>query len=224
MSVDPDEIRKTALFAQLDERELKSLSMCAMKSIYQENEWIVYQGETWPYLFLVVEGEIHAVKESIEGRALIATNIKPGEIFWGLAFFIPDATMPVSLKADKSTRIFAWHRMDILPIIQNNGKLGWKMCEIMISRMKLASEIVEDLAFQPVMGRLADLLLEISANSTDQTIARQLTLDEMAARIGSTREMVCRYLYRFAEKGAIEISRTEFKIKDREFLEQQLRK
>jgi hypothetical protein len=41
-----------------------------------------------------------------------------------------------------------------------------------------------------------------------------MTLDEMAARIGTTREMVCRQLYRFADQGAIQINRTEFMITD----------
>jgi len=47
-----------------------------------------------------------------------------------------------------------------------------------------------------------------------------MTLDEMAAQIGTTREMVCRLLYRFAEEGAVEISRTEFMISDSGILEE----
>jgi hypothetical protein len=46
----------------------------------------------------------------------------------------------------------------------------------------------------------------------------------MAARIGSTREMVCRLLYRFSESGAILINRTEFKIADPVTLENYARK
>jgi DNA-binding transcriptional regulator LsrR (DeoR family) len=53
-------------------------------------------------------------------------------------------------------------------------------------------------------------------------MARVLTLEDMAARIGTTREMVCRYLYRLAEEGAIEIRRTELRIKDRQLLESQI--
>ena len=41
-----------------------------------------------------------------------------------------------------------------------------------------------------------------------------LTLDEMAARIGSTREMVCRQLYKMADQGVIRINRTEITIED----------
>jgi CRP/FNR family transcriptional regulator len=91
----------------------------------------------------------------------------------------------------------------------------------MISRMQLASAIVEDLAFQPVMGRLAGLILSEFSDAEDEFKSRELTLEEMASRIGTTREMVCRHLYRFAEKGAIQIKRTELRIVDRNMLEKQ---
>ena len=81
-----------------------------------------------------------------------------------------------------------------------------------------ASRILEELAFHPVAGRLAGLLLGQFEGQTGDTLARDLTLDEMAARIGSTREMVCRHLYQFADQGAIQINRTEFKVMDKGYL------
>ncbi|MFV1950291.1 MAG: Crp/Fnr family transcriptional regulator [Anaerolineales bacterium] len=88
----------------------------------------------------------------------------------------------------------------------------------MAERMMRASRILEELAFQPVAGRLAHMLLEQFNDQSGDILARDLTLDEMAARIGSTREMVCRHLYHFADQGAIHINRTEFKITDQELL------
>ena len=89
----------------------------------------------------------------------------------------------------------------------------------MLRRMLYASDIVEELAFQPVTGRLARLLLERFGDAVGDYVARDMTLDEMAARIGSTREMVCRQLYRFVDEGAIQINRTEFMITDRGVLQ-----
>jgi transcription initiation factor IIE alpha subunit len=51
-------------------------------------------------------------------------------------------------------------------------------------------------------------------------MARSLTLDEMAARIGTSREIICRTLYRFADKGFIDVTRTEFQLTDRDGLSQ----
>jgi len=51
-----------------------------------------------------------------------------------------------------------------------------------------------------------------------------MTLDEMAARIGSTLEMVCRLLYRFSDEGLIKITRTEFTVVDTENLHKRAQK
>jgi DNA-binding transcriptional regulator LsrR (DeoR family) len=63
-------------------------------------------------------------------------------------------------------------------------------------------------------------LLEQYPTSQD-VVHRHLTLDEMASRVGTTREIVCRILYRFAEQRAIQINRTEFTFLDRSLLEEQ---
>ncbi|MES0359594.1 MAG: Crp/Fnr family transcriptional regulator [Anaerolineales bacterium] len=212
------------LFSGLPQATLKQLADKAITKTYTSQEIIVYQEDVWPYLFFVDQGKIHATKESLEGRAFIATTLIPGDIFWGLAFFIDEAPMPVMLQANSDAVIYRWSRDYLVPMIKANGVMSWNLCQIMIKRMQLASDIVEDLAFQPIMGRLAGLLIDLSGDADGEFIARELTLEEMAARIGTTREMVCRHLYRFAEKGAIQINRTELKIVDRELLQNQARK
>jgi hypothetical protein len=49
---------------------------------------------------------------------------------------------------------------------------------------------------------------------------RDLTLDDMAARIGTTREMVCRALYRLSDDPDRHITRTEFTINNPDALAQ----
>jgi len=217
-------IKNHALFEGLEQDTLDNLLQNAVQRKFNAQEIIVHQEDVWPYLFLVMKGKIHAMKESPEGRAFIATTLNPGDIFWGLAFFIKEATMPVLLQASSKSEIYIWSRRFLEPIIKNNGNMSWTLCQIMINRMQLASEIVEDLAFHPVMGRLAGLILDEFGDAGNEFMTRELTLEEMAARIGSTREIVCRHLYRFAEKGVIQINRTELKIIDRELLQKQARK
>ena len=212
------------LFSELALETRDDLAQNAIRRAYKSQEIIVYQEDVWPYLFLVEVGKIHAIKESPEGRAFTATELSKGDIFWGLAFFIKEAPMPVLLQAKSETKIYLWSRDYLVPIIKGEGNISWRLCQEMISRMQLASVIVEDLAFQPVMGRLAGLILNEFGDAEDEFKTRELTLEEMASRIGTTREMVCRHLYRFAEKGAIQIRRTELKITDREQLLRQARK
>jgi len=205
------------VFAGLSDGERDGLLKQASSRKNQKGEYLTHAGDIWPYLFFLAEGSISAVKESSEGRSLVAISFKPGEIFWGVSFFHPELPMPVALRVDAPSRTHLWSREQLLPVLLGNGSISWELSRLMVSRMLRASEIVEELAFQPLTGRVARLLLE-NFPADQGTAARHLTLDEMAARVGTTREMVCRILYRFAEQGAIQINRTEFIFTDRKLL------
>lgn len=126
--------------------------------------------------------------------------------------------MPVTLEARETSRLFLWSRETMEPILSHNGRVSWELCRLMAGRMQRASTILEEMAFQPVAGRLARLLLDHFEMAGDAAISRHLTLDEMASRIGTTREMVCRALYSFSDKSLIEVTRTEFVLTNREGL------
>ena len=209
------------VFAGLSDGERDGLLKQASSRKYQKGEYLTHAGDIWPYLFFLAEGSISAVMESSEGRSLVAISFKTGEIFWGVSFFHPELPMPVALRVDAPSRTHLWSREQLLPVLLENGSISWELCRLMVNRMLRASEIVEELAFQPLTGRVARLLLE-NFPADQGTAARHLTLDEMAARVGTTREMVCRILYRFAEQGAIQINRTEFIFTNRKLLEERI--
>lgn len=209
------------VFQKLSEAEREELASLARVREIHKADFLCHHGDSWPYLFLITQGQIEAIKESLEGRSLLVASFQAHEIFWGLAFFDEELPMPVSLVARKTSRIYQWHRQTCLPFILQHGALAWELSRLMVKRMLHASDMVEELAFQSVSGRLARLLLE-QFPADKQAVERHLTLDDMAARTGTTREMVCRILYRFAAQGAIQINRTEFVFTNRELLEKQL--
>ena len=212
-------LRSHPVFASLNEAVRSLLAKQATRRELKKGETLVMQGDIWPYLFLVADGELDAVKVSSEGRNLLVTTFGAGELFWGLAFFQDEAPLLATLEAHVPSRVYLWTRKCIEPVFIEHGRMSWELCRLMIQRMQRASAIVEELAFQPVSGRLARLLLDDFETAGDAAIARHLTLDEMAARIGTTREMVCRALYRFADKKLIDVTRTEFALTNKDGLE-----
>ena len=216
-------LARNQVLSQLDETELEKLNTSVQLRRFHAGDWIVHHGDVWAYLFFIQKGQVTAIKESPEGRSLTLATFKEGEIFWGLAFFIENAPMPAALKASDECELLLWSRDEMLPFILKNGKLSWELSKLVIQRVQFASEIVEKLAFQPLAGRVARLLLD-QYSTSQSVVPRHLTLDEMASRVGTTREIVCRILYRFAEQGAIQINRTEFTFLDRSLLEEQTRR
>ena len=219
-----DLLSRSPVFSCMTARELDILFDQALVRLYHKGQYITHAGDIWPFIFFLSKGSISAVKESMEGRSLVATTFMPGEVFWGVSFFHLELPMPVALIVDLQSSVLLWSREQILPVILGNGQISWEISRLMVSRMLRASEILEELAFQPVAGRLAKLLIDFPGQMTSGPIARSLTLDNMAARIGSTREMVCRLLQRFADEQLIKITRTEFEITDRDRLTEIMQK
>lgn len=213
------ELTNHPLFSSLDAKDLDRLHQLGSSHHYPQGQWITHYGSNWPYLFIVEDGLVEAVKESPEGRSLVILELEAGTVFWGIGFFKEGMGMPVALVATEETWLTLWPRGRLRPLLLENGQFSWNLAQLMVERMLRASQIVEELAFQPVAGRLAHFLLDQFADQTGDIVTRDLTLEEMAARIGSTREMVCRHLYHFADEGAIQINRTELKIQDQKILE-----
>ena len=213
-------IAHSNLFSSLKDRQRDEVLKRARRRNFRKGELITLHGDVWPYFLMVNEGTLNAVKESSAGRRLVVLSLDPGEFFWGLAFFDDDATMPVTFEAHSDCQIYLWDKESLLPILLENGQVVWELCRLMIARMQQVSEIVEGLAFLPVAARMAQFIIKRFGDSSNVPVARDLTLDEMAAMIGTTHEQVCRILYRFADEDLIEITRTEFVLTDKDGLTQ----
>lgn len=217
-------INANPVFQVLSAEEQNLIQKTALIREIERGSYLVNQGELYPYLFIIEKGQLVAEKDSYDGRTFVAATFKPGDIFWGISFFIDNATMPASFRAFTDTRIYLWSKKDLEPLIRKNGSFSWEISRLAVSRIQYASEILEAMTFQPIAVRLARLLVGIADNEGKNSIERNLTLDEMAARIGSTREMVCRLLYKFSDEGLIRITRTEFTITDQENLSRRAQK
>ena len=210
-----ERMAQNPLFSSLPASTREFLAGNAISRKLVKNQILALSGENWPYLLLVGEGSLRAVKESSEGRSLVVSTFHPPELFWGLSFFDGESLMPVTLVAVEKSWVYLWGREVLTPTLKADSEMSWKLCQILVERMKQASMIVEEMAFQPVDRRLARLLLERFTDAENDSLERRMTLDEMAAQIGTTREMVCRILYRFSHNEMIRVTRTEFVLTDR---------
>ena len=201
-----------APFSSLSEENLQRVKKLSISRKYQKNSFVTHRMDIWPYLLFVLTGEFNAIKESGQGRSFVLETFYPGDIFWGLALFENNKPNPMAVQAAVDGKLLLWHKDQIEKIISADPQFAWGVFGLLAKKMERAGEIVEELVFRPLPSRLANLLLSQYGDASDVYVSRDFTLDEMAARIGSTREMVCKILYQFSDKGIIDIHRTEFKI------------
>lgn len=208
-----------SVFDKFNYQDRATLSQLAVSKNYVKGEYIVHSGDEWPYVLVIAEGEIRGVKMSSEGRLLETLKIQKGEGFWNPSLF-DGLPMFGSVEAWEPSKIILWHKDVIFPLLMRNPEAMWQLNLEFVKHLRKKSELVEDFAFSTINRRLARLLLDQFEGVTETSITRNLSLEEIGARVGTTPIMICKHISRFAESGLISVSRTEFKLSNKVALEE----
>ncbi len=211
-------LERLPAFARLGASDRRSLAGCATRRDLRRGEFVFRQGDVWPFVLVIAAGRLEWSMVSPEGRRQALFDLRPGKALWSHSLF-DDGPMPADLEVMEPSVTFRWDRETIKPILERQPRAMWEVSAALVESMRMVREIVYGFAFHSVSQRLAQLLLSRYPLAEGQPAARDLTLDEMAAFVGSTPALVSRILYTFADKGCIRITRTEFEFVDRGKLE-----
>jgi CRP-like cAMP-binding protein len=211
-------LKNKEAFRKLPISEIILLAEHALGKQLASGEYLSQQGNVWPYVLYVRDGELRWRMLSSGGKEYQLFKVEPGEIFWAHSLF-DDQPMPASLQAVDEVSVFLWSRDQIYPIFKRYPDALWDIPRRLTRIMRRAREIIYGLAFQPVAGRLASYILEHLKEPHQQILEREMTLEDMASALATSPEVVCRLLYQFQADGVIDITRTTITLKDREGLD-----
>lgn len=200
---------ENSLFSSFTEKEQKILIAEAEKVSLEKGEYLHFSGDDFPYMFVLSDGLLYAVKELISGRSVTMKRFESGDIFFGHAIFAKKST-PSTLVAYSPSTIYRWHRTIILPLFKNNKEVLWQVSCQLSARTLDVTHIIEDFFSYSVDSRLARLLVSEFESFDEDCIPRRMTLEEIASTVGSTKEVVCRYLRRMSDENLIQVERDRF--------------
>ncbi len=218
-------LRRVPYFAGLPDAILTALSAVAIERSYRRGEMIFLEGEPCAGLYVVAAGEIKIFKLSPQGREQILHRLGVGGTFNDVAV-LDGGPNPASAGAVSDASCLVIVRSDMRRLAETHPQLAWALIESIAHRARILVGMVEDLALRPVKARLAKLLLAeavqaaASQDAGDDAIDRSqmVTQADMAARLGTVREMVGRALRELSEDGLIAMDRHRIVIQDREGL------
>jgi CRP/FNR family transcriptional regulator len=207
------------VFNRVPEEKLNRLAHLATYRRLKPDEIICEQGDLWPNVILLITGQLRWSLLALSGREQVLFHIEPDQTFWGHSFY-DGFPMPGSLCAVRSSVAYQWSGDDLKPFFSEHPEALWELFRVQARAMRKAREIIYGLAFQPVAGRLAKLLLERSQGQIAKPIERDLTLSEIASIVASSQQVICRLLYQFQSDGILQINRASITIQDFPALEQ----
>jgi len=226
-SYSPKQVLKaTALFAALDEAELNSLAARSGSRSYLPGEVLFTEGEPCSGLYIVIAGRVRIFKTSPTGREQVLAVEGAGASIAELPVF-DGAAYPASASALEITELLFVSRADLRAICLEHPEVSLKLLQVIGSRLRRLVGIIEELSFTTVRHRLISWLLrqaksEGRATPRGVVITLNASQQELAAHIGTVRELVSRNLARLQAQSLIEMNGREITILDREGLEADL--
>ncbi|RME47901.1 MAG: Crp/Fnr family transcriptional regulator [Chloroflexi bacterium] len=213
-------LRQVPYFRNQADEVLEALASVAIRLQFPPEAIIFTQDEPAGGLFVVEKGQVKITRISREGREHILHLIYPGDTFNDVAV-LDGGPAPATAIARGDVVVWCIRRTDLQRLCERYPTLAWSLIESIAARARHLVRLAEDLATRNVRGRLAHLLLEEAKRFETDEVPRMLTQEEMAARLGTVREMVGRALRSLAGDGIIEFDRHRIVILDPERLQEE---
>jgi CRP/FNR family transcriptional regulator len=203
-------LARTALFGELKEMELGALAERAVEQTLKRGEILFVAGEEARGLYVIVEGAVRAYRESVDGREQVIHVERAGATIAEVPMF-DDGAYPSTVAAEEDSIILYLDKRDVRGLCLSHPAIALTALKILSQRLRRCAELVEALSLHEVDQRLASLLLAEARSAgrrTDQGIAIELVLtnQQIAARIGTVREVVSRALSRLQQNELIVVS------------------
>ena len=183
-----------ALFSGLSQAECQILEQHMVKRTFQKNTVVINEGDEANTLFIIIEGAIKVFLSNEEGKEIIINTQGVGDHFGELALLDNEPRSASVMTLTKST-IGVISKADFQSVLARHPELALKLLTEMTRRIRLLSDNVKTLALMDVYGRVAKTLLSMAEQVDGVTVIRDRpTQQDIANRIGASREMVARIL------------------------------
>ncbi len=211
MPINPDSIKGMPYFSGLDDSTLAAVSRHFFGKKAVRGDILVFEGEPAEVLYFVVSGVVKVFKTSADGKEQILHIIRPGDSFNDVPVL---GGVNLASAAAMSTAVLnGIKKKDLEVLSKEYPRIALNIINVLSQRVQEMIELVEDLSFRNVSGRVAKILLENTGSGDGEN--PRLTQQEMAAMIGTAREMVGRSFRTLEEEGAIKIERNRIVITDK---------
>ncbi|HET7893547.1 MAG TPA: Crp/Fnr family transcriptional regulator [Candidatus Sulfotelmatobacter sp.] len=209
-------------FCGLPPSALRALNEISHKSILPEGAILFVEGQSPRGMFILCSGKVNLSTASREGKILILKTADAGEVL-GLSASVSGAGYESTAETATPCLLNFVDRKDYLELMQSHSEIGLHTAQALSRDYQAAYRDIHDLVLtRSSAGKLARLLLSYSpmqGMEAETRIHSTMTHEEMAQRIGSSRETVTRLLSVLKKKQLIRLDGPTLVIRDRSALE-----
>lgn len=212
-------LRRTALFAGLDDGHLQRLVARGRRRRFDARQTVFLEGDRAEGLYVVLQGRVKVFKHSPRGREQILNIMGVGEPVGEVAV-LSGESYPAGAEALEPSEAFYIPRQAFLDLVSGEPEVAMRLLAALSERLRSFASLIEDLSLRDVSERLAAHLLSLaSAEAPEQIVDLEVSKSQLSAAVGTVPETLSRAFGHLKRAGAVETHGRKVHIKDRALLE-----
>lgn len=181
---------------------LKQLLTAGDTRRYAVGDILFHQGDASDALYVLLSGRLRVYSGNANGREVVYNVLEPGDTLGEL--LLDGGTRSASVQAISESECLVIKGDTLRTLIRTYPDLAERLMLRLIARLRHATRTIHSLALEGVFERVAALLEESAHEGGDnRRVPAHLTQQEIANRIGATREMVNHVMQRLRREGYI---------------------
>ncbi len=193
------DLRRIALLAALDEDALALIQAHASVRTLPKGMTIIHAGEPAHAVGVLLSGRAKLFLSNEDGKEIVLGTLEAGASFGEVAL-LDECVMTAGVATLESTRLLSIPRHVLAEIAQHDAQFALQLAQNLAQQVRRLSDQVRSLGLCNVYQRLAHTLSAMSEPHSDgahsahaqRIINQRFTHQELAKRIGASREMVTR--------------------------------
>jgi CRP-like cAMP-binding protein len=202
-------------FASLDAVSLQDVTRHAVIRVYERGSLVFLEAEPAPGLYVVASGQVRVFKMSPDGREQELFHASVGESI-NEASALDGQPAIANAQATEPSVLALIGRDALAALVHEYPQIGLEMSRVLAGRLRDMARLAGDLSLRGVVPRMASLLLRLAGPGALVPLPRR---GELAAMVGTVREVATRSLRQLEGSGAIRLEARSAVIVDRAQLE-----
>ena len=189
------ELNEFPIFKDFDSDLINSIGGFLHYRQFPKKTQIVVEGDASHSMYFILEGRVKVYLDDETGKEIVVNIHGPGEFFGelGLIEGIPRTASVITME---DTRVGILNDNDFRTCMEKYPEFSMKLMHNLVTRLREATETIRKLGLMDVYRRIVVTFLNMAEedNNGRFIIREKLTQQNIANRVGASREMVARIL------------------------------
>ncbi|MFM7776299.1 MAG: Crp/Fnr family transcriptional regulator, partial [Actinomycetota bacterium] len=159
-AIDESVVRKAPIFQGLDDAAANTLRASMSPVKLRKGQSLFKEGDDGDHLYIVTTGKIKLGTKSQDGRENLLMILGPGEMFGDLSLFDAGPRTATATAVTES-RLLVLGQDKVIPWVKEHPEVSLHLLARLASRLRRTNEVVGDLVFSDVPGRVAKALIDL---------------------------------------------------------------